>query len=226
MDLRPPLTDNMPSDERLAARDALEEHLSTYDWSSQSPTKVRILEAFLKLTTAHGFDAVSMRMIAKVVNIKPPSIYSHFEDGKDEILTEALRWYFHQFGRALLDAVGETEDADQFWDAMVRVHFTRQVQLPESNLWDLLVATDRMVGILPPPLRAEVSVWLDLHEDMYASAARDLGFSDPVDAAKVVIALLESATRWADWDGSEPSLAAQTDRSIALSRSILRDQSG
>jgi AcrR family transcriptional regulator len=215
----------MPSDERFAARDALDAHLNTFDWTSQSPTKVRILEAFLQLTTAHGFDAVSMRMIAKVVNIKPPSIYSHFEGGKDEIVTEALRWYFYQFGRALLDEVNTAEDADQFWDGMVRVHFARQVELPESNLWDLLVATDRMVGILPPSLRAEVAVWLDLHEDMYGAAARDLGFFDTVNAVKVVIALLESATRWADWDGTESSLAEQTERAIALSRSILRDQS-
>ncbi|KRC65807.1 hypothetical protein ASE12_14200 [Aeromicrobium sp. Root236] len=216
----------MPSDERFAARDALEEHLSTFDWSSQSPTKVRILEAFLKLTTAHGFDAVSMRMIAKMVNIKPPSIYSHYEDGKDEIVREALRWYFYQFGCALFEAVDEAEDADQFWDAMVRVHFTRQVTLPESNLWDLLVATDRMVGILPAPVRAEVYVWIDLYEDMYGTTARDLGFSDSGNAVKVVIALLESATRWADWDGTEANLTKQAEWSIALSRSILRDQSG
>jgi AcrR family transcriptional regulator len=210
------------AESRLRARDALRAHLDDLDWSRQTPARVRILDAFLRLVTVNGFNSVSMRMIATAVNIKPPSLYAHFPAGKDEILDEALRWYFDRFGRALLEAVDETTNPVDFWDAMVRVHFTRQMQLPESNLWDLLVATDRTVPILPDSLRLQVDTWVGLHDDMYQAAAADMGCIDAAAAVRVVVALLESATRWNEPVGEDGRLTEeQVERAIRLSRAIL-----
>jgi AcrR family transcriptional regulator len=210
---------------RIGATEALRAHLDGDDWSSQTPSRIRILDAFLRLVTVNGFDSVSMRMIAQAVNIKPPSIYAHFPNGKDEILAEALRWYFDRFGRALLEAVDETVSPVDFWDAMVRVHFVRQMQLPESNLWDLLVATDRTVQILPDSLREQINVWVGLHEDMYQAAAADMGYADAKSAVRVVVALLESATRWNEPIGAGQPLPDDTvDRAIRLSRAMLHLQ--
>jgi len=216
----------MDASARFRSRDAFREYLDSFDWSRQSPARVRLLEAFLRLVVAHGFESVSLRMIARAVDIKAPSIYSHFPDGKDELVAEAQRWYFHQFGTALLAEVDATETADEFWDAMVRLHFTRQLALPESNLWDLLVATDRMVGVLPDQLRSEIDTALDLHQAMYRSAAEDLGFPDSGTEVRIVVALLESATRWADLStgdgvGAKPRPADLADHAVRLSRLIL-----
>jgi len=206
----------------LAARDALRHRLEEWNWAGQNIHRQQILEAFLELALANGFNSVSMRMIAKAVNIKAPSLYAHFPAGRDEIVAESLRWHFHRFGMALIDAVKDASSADDFWDAMVRLHFTRQVRLPESNLWDLLVATDKMVGILPKELRAQVDDWVDLYEGMYVAAALDMGIRSPAEPVKIVMTLLEGATRWAPRGCDEIQLAELTERAVLLSRSVLK----
>lgn len=160
-----------------------------------------------------------MRMIAKSIGIQAPSIYAHFAEGKDEIVSQSLGWHFHRFGSALLDATTDDQTADEFWDSMVRLHFTRQLTLPESNMWDLIVQTDRTAAIFPPKLRATVATWVDLHEDMYVAAAIDLGYSSPRPAVRTVVALLESTTRWSDATGLPIEEAA--DRAVGLSRHLL-----
>ena len=195
--------------------------LEDWNWAGQKTARQNILEAFLELAIANGFNSVSMRTIANAVNIKPPSLYSHFPEGRDEIVAESLRWHFHRFGVALLEAVEPAANAEEFWDAMVRLHFTRQVRLPESNLWDLLVATDRMAGVLPKDLRAQVDEWVALHEQMYVSAARDMGCADPTEHVRVVVTLLEGATRWASRDCTDAELEELANRAVTLSRAIL-----
>lgn len=204
-----------------AAHQAFERQVKEWNWAGQKAGRQNILQAFLELSIANGFNSVSMRTIANAVNIKPPSLYSHFPGGKDEIVSESLRWHFHRFGVALLEAVEPATNADEFWDAMVRLHFTRQVRLPESNLWDLLVATDRMAGFLPEDLRAQVNRWVTLHEQMYIAAARDIGCPDAAEHVRVVVTLLEGATRWAPADYDDAELGKMADRAVTLSRAIL-----
>ncbi|MFJ4028655.1 TetR/AcrR family transcriptional regulator [Paenarthrobacter sp. NPDC089989] len=204
-----------------SASRAFESQLKEWNWTGQRAGRQNILEAFLELAIANGFNSVSMRTIANAVNIKPPSLYSHFPDGRDEIVAESLRWHFHRFGVALLEAVAPAGNAEEFWDAMVKLHFTRQVRLPESNLWDLLVATDRMAGVLPKDLRAQVDDWVTLHEEMYIAAARDMGCPDAEEHVRVVMTLLEGATRWAPADCDDAELEVVADRAVTLSRAIL-----
>lgn len=203
------------------ARDAFAHRLEEWDWAGQGASRRHILEAFLELAIANGFSSVSMRTIANAVNIKPPSLYSHFPAGRDEIVAESLRWHFHRFGVALLDAVGQATSAEDFWEAMVRLHFTRQVRLPESNLWDLLVATDRMAGILPAAVRTQVNDWVNLHQDMYVAAAVDMGYPEAEERVKVVMTILEGATRWASPECNDEELEILSDRAVQLSYAVL-----
>lgn len=208
---------------RDAALEAFREHMAKFDWSGQSNSRRKILQAFLRLATQHGFNAVSMRMIANEVDVKAPSLYAHFPNGRDEIVAESLRWHFYRFGVALITAVERTQSAEEYWNSMVKLHFTRQVSLPESNLWDLLVAADSMLHFLDADLRGEVDLWLSLHESMYISAAADMGCKDPEAPVRVVIALLESATRWIPiTPTSETDLQPLADRAASLSRSVLQ----
>lgn len=207
-------------DDALAA---FREHMDQFDWSGQSSSRRKILQAFLRLATTHGFNAVSMRMIANEVEVKAPSLYAHFPEGRDEIVAESLRWHFYRFGVALIEAVEHTRTAEEYWDSMVKLHFTRQVSLPESNLWDLLVAADTMLHFLDTGLRGEVDLWLSLHESMYVSAAVDMGCKDPEGPVRVVIALLESSTRWVPIaPTTEADLEPLAERAASLARSVLQ----
>ncbi|MCZ1002385.1 TetR/AcrR family transcriptional regulator [Streptomyces mirabilis] len=206
---------------RQEAFDQFVQIVESDSWTGMTAAKRRVLEVFLQLCIRHGMESVSMRTLAKELNIKAPSIYSHFPEGRDEIVAESMRWHFQQFGRALCEAVAEAEDAPEFWDAMVRLHFTRQVRLPESNLWDLLVATDRMVHVLPADLSEQVTHWVDLYEALFKAAALDMGFPDAERRVKVVMTVLEGATRWFDPASSDAELAAGADQAVLISHEIL-----
>ncbi|MBY4012751.1 TetR/AcrR family transcriptional regulator [Rhodococcoides fascians] len=195
--------------------DTFRRRLMKVDWSSQSPSRRQILEVFLVLALERGINSVSMRMIAQEIGIKAPSIYSHFPNGRNEILAEASRWHFYKFGTALLTALATCKDANQCWTAMVTVHTTRQLTLPESNLWDLLMATDKMVHTLPSEVREEADEMVVLYENLYRAAAREMGVSEPDGVVDIVMTLLEGATRWCDADFSKdvpPELIARVDR--------------
>jgi hypothetical protein len=56
---------------------------------------------------------------------------------------------------------------------------------------------------------------------MYNAVAQDLGIEEPYEGVRIVMTLLEGATRWCDWDGSEGQLAALADRAVQLTRSVL-----
>ncbi|UUU19120.1 TetR/AcrR family transcriptional regulator [Streptomyces sp. DSM 40750] len=203
------------------AVEEFDKHLSELDWSHQSKSRRAILEAFLRLATENGFNSVSMRMIAKEMAIKAPSLYNHFPDGRDEIVAESLRWHFYKFGIAVLEEVRGVFDPKEGWHRMVHVHLTRQIQLPESDLWDLLVATDQVVHFLPSVLREEVDAWVDLYEALYRAAAEDMGFGPSVQQVKLVMTILEGANRWVTWDGKPRSLAVLVEKANTATLALL-----
>ena len=205
--------------------DEFEGHLLKLDWSHQTPSRRRILSAFLQLATEHGFNSVSMRMIAAEVNIKAPSIYAHFPEGRDEIVAESLRWHFYRFGMAVVDEIRGVGDPAEGVRCMVKVHVSRQLALPESNLWDLLVATDALVHFFPDDLRQEVDAWVERYEELFRAAAVGVGCIAPVQQVKVVMTLLEGANRWAMWDGKQKSIPRCVDMATDLAFSLLATKS-
>lgn len=211
---------------RERANAAVRKFLSSRDWSTQTPARRRILSAFLQLATTRGFESVTMRTLGRELDMKAPSLYSSFPHGKDEIVAESLRWFTHSFARDLLSAVEETASAEDYWAALVRFHLAQQLQRPEADLWDLLVATDRVARLLSDDVRDEVGLWSRLHEEMYAAAAEEMGYPLSPQTTRVIFTLLDGAGRWADWSGSEASLPALLDNTVLLSRSILEISSG
>lgn len=212
----------MASGRRVHATQRLREHLEQheqFDWSSQTPARRAALEAFLRLSNVNGFSAVTMRALATELNIKAPSLYAHFPNGRDEIVAESLRWHFSKFAFAILAEVEKTETAQEFWDAMVREHLIRQVTLPESNLWDLLIATDRIVRFLPSGLHEEVDRWVNFYEDLYRASAEDMGVEGTTDEhIHLVLTVIEGSGRWC----THYALTSAVERAIQVSHALLR----
>src|SRR5436305_2496711 len=52
-------------------------------------TRAAILRVALRLFTAQGYEATSMRQIAEILGIKKPSLYYHFA-GKEDIVRSLL----------------------------------------------------------------------------------------------------------------------------------------
>ncbi len=211
---------------RERANAAVAEFLSGRGWSTRTPARRRILAAFLQLATTKGFESVTMRTLGRELDMKAPSLYSSFPHGKDEIVAESLRWFTYTFARDLLAAANEASSPEEYWAALVRFHVAQQLQRPEADLRDLLVATDRVARFMSDEVRAEVGLWASLHEDMFAAAAEEMGYQLSSQTSRVIFTLLDGAGRWAGWDGSEAGLAELLDRTVELSRSILEVSSG
>jgi AcrR family transcriptional regulator len=187
----------------LDVRQELETHLGKFDWSGLTNGQKNILNAFLKVATAEGYGAVTMRRLAQVLDIRAPSIYSHFPGGRDEIVGQCLRWHYYNFGMAVSDAIKPARNIDEFLEALVTVHLSYQIKRPENHLWDLLVASDRIGSFLSKETRIEINYWISLCSRLYESVAHELCDTDIKLRAMMALALLDSARSWADWDGEQ-----------------------
>lgn len=211
---------SLPAQVQLA-RDDLRRHLDRFDWAGQTARRREILQTFLKLATTEGYSSVTMRRLAKAIGVKASSIYFHFPAGRDEIVTESMRWHYYEWGTAIVDAVDQCNSASEIWDAMVRVHLTRQLSLPESDLWDILVAMDRIGRFLPVQIREEIDHWLHLFPRMYEAAAHEMGYRNCDTAVHVVVAVLDSASSWCKRSADQQDLVTQVKQAIAMTHALL-----
>ena len=207
---------------RLRAANQLRQYLEKVDWSHLTYRRQQILEAFVSLASTNGYESVTMRALGERVGVKAPSIYRHFEGGRDEIVTEAYRWHFYRFASAVLEGVDQTDNVHDYWNSLVRVHLQRQLESPENDMWDILLASDRIGGFLPAEAREEYNEWIGLYWQMYAGAARELGFESQNVAkfVKVVVKVCDTANEWCGWDGTQSGLQVCVDQAIAISRAL------
>ena len=205
----------------LKARDRLKEHLDQRDWSDLTPGRERLLGVFLKLATADGYSAVTMRALAKETNIKASSLYFHFPGGRSEIVAESLRWHYANWGYALLDAIAGAKTASEFWDSLVGTTLRLQVSLPASDLWDLLVRMDRVGGFLEPEFRQEIDYWLELCAGLFEAAAQEMGHTSTKRTVRAIMSVIDSGSSWCEWEGNPGLLEDCCAHVIKLSRAML-----
>ncbi|WP_179757357.1 TetR/AcrR family transcriptional regulator [Kineococcus aurantiacus] len=191
-------------------------HTSRTDWTDLSPMKLAILETFLGLAARHGWSSVTMRMLGQAMSVKAPSLYAHFPGGRREVVIQSLSWSAHRFARAVLSSLAGATTADDAWETLVRIHLRRQLALPESDLWDLIVATDAQVGGLPDAARATAQGHVACYEDLLTAVVVQLGVPDPSSLVRLVLTLLEGAGRWNDWSGAPEDLKHLEDRAVAV----------
>ena len=206
----------------IQAREALEHHLGQFDWSGLTQGRLNILKAFLQVATAEGYGAVTMRSLGNALKIKAPSIYSHFPGGRDEIVTECLRWHYYNFGMAVLEAIKDADDAEHFLQALVNVHLSHQIQRPENNLWDILVASDRLGNFLQPEIRKEVNYWIALCASLYEAAASHYTASGTKHKSRVALSLIDSASSWTDWSGTQADFNRVTSDAVKLIKTVFQ----
>lgn len=208
--------------QRVQALDVLRKEIATFDWSRLTDGKRLILDAFLRIVTTEGYAAVTMRGLARHVNMKAGSLYSHFPGGREEVVNAALRWHFYQFAKETIAAVESTTDALAFWTTLVDRHVRRQLQDPENDMFDLILATDRITQFLPAETRQDIDHLVDLNAALFKGAALDMGYHGDVDlAVSIVIATLDGVSSWSHWTGDPDEVDRISDAAIRTSRSTL-----
>lgn len=199
----------------------LEKNISAFDVGLLSGSKRAILEAFIKIATFEGYSAVTMRSLARAVNLKPPTIYSHFEEGKEQIVSEALKLHIYTFGTAMLKAVENCSTAKSYWDALIQFHILQMLTKQENEMWDLFISMERINKALGTQVREQVMMWSEFCDSIYKAVAADLGFSCSSEKSRVIRQILDSSARWWEWDGTEQSLNECSQYASKLAMTLL-----
>ena len=92
--------------------------------SELSKTKEKIFDTFIEMTSASGYENVTIREISRRVGINAASIYHHY-DSKEQILEHVYEYYArHYFDTRKpveeMKKLIETADAEEFMFAMTR----------------------------------------------------------------------------------------------------------
>ena len=103
--------------------------------SQQQKTQRQILQAAVELMSAHGFDATSMKQIARAAGIGDATIYKYFATKEKLVLG-----YFEQ---AIADTIAATLDTAGFDDFSLHERLQRLV----DALLDLLTADREFVAV-------------------------------------------------------------------------------
>ncbi len=99
-------------------------------------TKERILNNALNMFAKSGYNAVSIRDIAKTVNIKESSIYYHFHNKQDilDSLVKKYESYIEELTNMLQAAMSDTNSMRSFsWDWLREYYFERYLFDPFCN---------------------------------------------------------------------------------------------
>ncbi|MDD1763123.1 MAG: TetR/AcrR family transcriptional regulator [Methanobacteriaceae archaeon] len=105
------------------------------------PTKERIFDVSLDLFSQKGFDAVSVREIAREVGIRESSIYNHYKN-KEAILTAIMEYFVAELSQSSLNEEVGDELISQGPEVYFKVgaeKFISQVNTPKmEKIWRLV----------------------------------------------------------------------------------------
>ena len=200
----------------------LKNYLEQFDWSKLTSGQKKVLDTFLQVAVTNGFTSVTMRSLAKALNMKAPSLYAHFPEGRDEIISQTLRWHYHRYGISLLQALEQAQSLEECWTNTIQAHIENQIYQPGSELWDLMIATDKVGGFLQEDLRLEIEKWIEFCERVYFAITDGLYLNPTTEKIKIILTLLDGAKQWAHGQNEKESVLAITQRSKVICEAILR----
>jgi len=108
-------------------------------------TKEKIMFAAVKLFSTKGYDAVSMRDLAKATGIQVSSIYYHFKT-KEDILKSMYAFYVEQrkLAAPTLESLLSQVETDPVQDVLMRLNYHFPPALMDTLDRILHIATDRV----------------------------------------------------------------------------------
>ncbi len=109
---------------------------------SKLTTSEKILDVAIDLIAKEGFDAVSIREIAKTVGIRESSIYNHFKS-KDELLDTIIDYFVVELARASAPAVdieGQLEEVgvEKYMEIGSTAFIERMMNPRVAKIWRVL----------------------------------------------------------------------------------------
>jgi AcrR family transcriptional regulator len=155
--------------------------------SGELTTEARILEIASRLFYERGYEATTMRDIAKGVGIEAPSIYNHFDD-KQAILVRICLDTMREFHAGALECVDGMDDPGQ----RLRTLINWQVRFEASHPYTARVA-DAQLTALDSVTRREVIEVRDAYEQLLTSIlgeGNEHGYWQIEDARVICMAII------------------------------------
>jgi AcrR family transcriptional regulator len=169
--------------------------------STAAKTLAAVREAGTELIYLHGYEAMTLRMLAAAVGIQPASLYNYF-DTKQSLLADLLRAHLEALNAALAEALsGEASPAEQL-DAFVAFHVAyhmerrREVSLANFELRSLSAQNKPAIVALR---RAYESRLIAILDD--GVAAGQFTVTDTHVAAFAMLSMLTGVSTWYDRRG-------------------------
>ena len=160
-------------------------------------TRTQILEKAIVLLARRGYAGTSMRDIARQVGIKAASLYTHFPNGKPQLVMDSLTGIFDQFLDHMVTGLDQNASAAaQVWHVIQR-HVSWQVEYAEkAAAWDTAMDQFGVTTELDPQIIDESRRRQELYHAYFVSLVhqirpdaearpRALGLLQMCDRAKV-----------------------------------------
>ncbi len=163
-------------------------------------TAERVLKAASMLFARHGYAAVSMRQIAKEVNLQAGALYNHFET-KQSILRALLISHMEALMEEI-EAQPEIADPRDALEAFTRFHIRYHIDRPE----EVFIAYMELRNLEPGPYR-EVTVLRQKYERILRDilrrgmATREFAIVDAPVTTMAIISMLTGVNTWFRYGG-------------------------
>lgn len=187
-------------------------------------TRTRLLEAAITLFATQGFNACSMREIAKAVNIGAPAIYNHYAS-KTDILIAALDSVLCTFYSALFtESIPKKPEAALY--CILRRHILFCVEKRAfARAADVLLNPELMSRELPDTHRRRYSDAMRVYRDIIRELIEGVQGADAeVDHDLQAFLVHEIVDRAGEWYEPDSDLAPEVlaDQTLAAVKRMLK----
>jgi len=173
--------------------------------SKSEQTRAMILAAAARYFRYQGYNAATMRKIAKFANIEAGSIYYHFlskEDILDEVLELGLSRLYNEAHQILAEANAQDKGFQQVLSEMVDTHLTfllSESDFTSANIRNFPTLSEELRQKHRPLRRAYSDLWND-----FLTEAQQNGFVRTDIAIKPVRQFVLGALNWTvEWYDAE-----------------------
>lgn len=163
-----------------------------------------LMAAAAYLFNQRGYDATSMRDIAREAGMLAGSMYYHFSS-KDELIIATYEEGRRLITNAVLDAIEGVEDP---WDRLREAAIAHMNTL-FSNNFSILLCAD--ISRTAPTLRSRLIEIRDKYDKLFTDLIADLPLADDIDRGLLRLSLLGSL----NWSSSWYRPGGQTPAQIA-----------
>lgn len=196
-------------------------HLRDHEPDAEGRRRDIIRQAMV-LFTQFGYGGASMRAIASAVGVQAGSMYSHFPDGKRQILYEGLRDILHEFLTHLSSTLTPHMSYREQLETLVRRHVSWQLENGSRGLaWQAafggLGAGEALDEDQQESLRAARLVYYEYVESLVAALGNP---DDAYGFSRAVLTLCDNANRVRPHRGATPDEVVE--QVLAVVRRIVR----